>query len=43
MARLPDKAIASVPLLGSNKQIAWTQDQDGLHVSVPGAAPSVGA
>jgi alpha-L-fucosidase len=38
-----DKAIDSVSLLGSNEKIAWTQDQGGLHVSVPGAAPSVGA
>jgi alpha-L-fucosidase len=38
-----DKKIATVSLLGSSDQIVWKQDADGLHVTLPAAAPSEGA
>ena len=38
-----DRKIGSVELLGSTAKLAWTRDQDGLHVTLPETAPSVGA
>jgi alpha-L-fucosidase len=36
---LLDQSIASVSLLGSKEKIAWTQDADGLHVTLPATKP----
>ena len=36
---LLDKVIASVSLLGSKEAVAWTQETDGLHVTLPAAKP----
>ena len=38
-----DQPLVSVSLLGSSEKIAWTQDADGLHVSLPKTAPSEAA
>jgi alpha-L-fucosidase len=38
-----DKNIASLSLLGSTEKIAYTQDADGLHVTLPATAPAEGA
>ena len=38
-----DQAIQSVSLLGSSEKIAWTQDADGFHATLPTAAPSEAA
>ncbi len=38
-----DKKIAALTLLGSSEKIAYTQDADGLHVTLPAAAPAEGA
>jgi alpha-L-fucosidase len=38
-----DKNIASLTLLGSTEKIAYTQDADGLHVTLPATAPAEGA
>ena len=35
--------LATVSLLGSSEALSWTQDADGLHVTLPAAAPSEGA
>jgi alpha-L-fucosidase len=31
--------VCSVQLLGSNSQLSWTQQEDGLHIKLPQAAP----
>ncbi len=38
-----DKSIASLSLLGSSDKIEYTQDADGLHVSLPSTPPAEGA
>jgi alpha-L-fucosidase len=38
-----DKKIASLTLLGSKEKIAWTQDADGLHVTLPATPPGENA
>jgi alpha-L-fucosidase len=38
-----DKDITSLTLLGSDAKIPFTRDADGLHVDLPGTAPSEGA
>jgi alpha-L-fucosidase len=38
-----DKKIADLSLLGSSDKIAWTQDADGLHVTLPANPPSEAA
>lgn len=32
--------VTSVEMVGSNEEIAWTRDSDGLHITRPSAAPS---
>ncbi len=37
-----DKAIESVSLLGSPDKIKWTQDENGLHLTLPATSPVPG-
>ena len=37
------RAISGLTLLGSTEKIAWSQDQEGLKVTLPGKRPSEGA
>ena len=38
-----DKNIAGLSLLGSDEKVVYTQDAEGLHVTLPAKAPSEGA
>jgi alpha-L-fucosidase len=38
-----DKKIASISLLGSKEKLTYTQDANGLHVTLPNTAPSEAA
>ena len=38
-AALLDKQIASISLLGSDENISWSQDADGMHITLPANPP----